>query len=163
MGLVPSVPCPRYFLYIHLSLSHRHRRASTRAHTHAHTQARSIFFLPYLNISFGGHLLVPSPLFSESLCVYAKCPWQQKQTALIHHPRRGSIRWGEREVSASSLIFQLHIEGDDWPFWRRSNSQIIPIAVRLSKSEGHGYSMLAKINRVVQCCSGLTLCMSTWP
>lgn len=165
LWLVPSVLCPRYLLCLHLSLSHTH--TDTLTHTSIHSSTLIFFFFP----SISQYLVCLPPLGAISsllgasvhLCVYAKCPWQQEQTALIHHPRRGPVRWGEREASVSSRWFSSFTE----------RVVIGPseggLTVKLSPWQSDypnlkaAVMLLGKINGVLPCCSGLTLSTFTWP
>lgn len=146
-----------------ISQSHTHRHA----HTHKHTLKHADLFFS----SISRYLVCLPPLGAISsllwdsvhLCVYAKCPWQQEQTALIHHPRRGPVRWGEREVSVSSRWFSSFTE----------RVMIGPseggLTVKLSPWQSDypnlkaAVMLLGKINGVLQCCSGLTLSTFSWP
>lgn len=130
-----------------ISQSHTRRHA----HTHKHVQ----FFFFHISISSLPATSWCNLLSSLHLRVYAKCPWQQEQTALIHHPRRGSIRWGEREMSVSSRWFPSFTE----------RAMIAPseggLTVKWSLSQSDypnlktAVMLLAKNNRVLQCCRTL--------
>lgn len=140
LWLVPSVLCPRYLLCLHLSLSHTH--TDTLTHTSIHSST-SIFFFFHISISS-----LPATsrcnLLSSLRLGASVCLWKMSLTAgtnCAHSSSRKRTRPLRRKGGECliSLIFQLHREGDDWSFWRRSNSQIISMALRLSKSEGRSY------------------------
>lgn len=143
LWLVPSVLCPRYLLCLHLSLSHTH--TDTLTHTSIHSSMLICFFFFHISISSlpatSWCNLLSSLRLGASVCLCkmsltagTNCAHSSSQKRTRPLRRKG----GECRIS---LIFQLHREGDDWSFWRRSNSQIISMAVRLSKSEGRSYAV----------------------
>lgn len=143
MWLVSSVLCPSYLLCLHLSLRHAHMHTHTDTDTQKHILKHVQIFFFHISISSlpatSWCNFLSSRSLSASVCrckmslpVGTNCPHSSSQKRI--HPLRR--KGGECLIS---LIFQLHREGDDWSFWRRSHSQIFSIAVRLSKSEGRSY------------------------